>query len=260
MELCMSEQKNINTIFKAAEILKCITKDINQSSNIADNLGQSRSTTHRMLKTLQAAEFVIQDPISLRYSLGPFVHYLADYSNQHHHELIFSALPEMEKLRNNTGETIVLAVRIGLRRMYIEELPSFQPLKYATGKGYAPPIYAGATGKVLLSQMPPAELLRLIDPIKLEKVGPNTITDHDVLLKELEKIRHDGYAVSSSELVAGAASVAVPIHNYSQLAAICALGPESRMMNRTDDILTELRKAVTVIEKAFAKSPRLTGR
>ena len=52
----MREQKNVNTIIKAADILKCITKGINQSSSIADNLGLSRSTTHRLLKTLQAAE------------------------------------------------------------------------------------------------------------------------------------------------------------------------------------------------------------
>jgi len=251
----MPEQKNVNTIIKAADILKCITKGINQSSNIAGYLTLSRSTTHRLLKTLQAAGFVIQDPITLRYSLGPFVHQIADYSNRHHHELIFSALPEMEKLRSITGETIVLVVRVGLRRMYIEELPSFQPLKYATGKGYAPPVYAGATGKVLLSQMPPAELIRLIDSITLEKVGANTITDRDLLLRELEKVRRDGYAVSCSELVAGAASVAVPIHNYSQSVAICVLGPESRMMNRIDELLAELRKAVPVIEKALAKKP-----
>ena len=127
----MSEQKNVNTILKAADILKCLTKGINQSSNIAGNLDLSRSTTHRLLKTLQAAEFVIQDPITLRYNLGPLVHYLADYSTRYHHNLIFCALPEMEKLRNTTGETIVLVIRVGLRRMYLEELPSFHLLKYA---------------------------------------------------------------------------------------------------------------------------------
>jgi DNA-binding IclR family transcriptional regulator len=249
----MSEQKNVNTIIKAADILKCITKGINQSSNIAGNLELSRSTTHRLLKTLQAAEFVVQDPITLRYSLGPFAHYLADYSTRYHHNLISCALPEMEKLRSITGETIVLVIRVGLRRMYLEELPSFQPLKYAAGKGYSPPIYAGATGKVLLSQMPSQELLRLIDIISLEKVAPNTITDRSVLLNEIEDIRRKGYAVSCSELVVGAGSVAVPIKSYSQSVAMCVLGPENRIVNRVDDILTALRTSASAIEKALGK-------
>lgn len=239
---------------KAAEILRSITRGINQSSNIADHLNLSRSTTHRMLKTLQAAEFVIQDPITLTYSLGPFVHRLAEYSAQYHENLISCALPEMDKLRNVTGETIVLVIRVGVRRMYIEELPSFKPLKYAPGKGYAPPLHAGATGKLLLSQMPVPERLRLMKSIKLEKILPNTITDREILLNELEEIRRKGYAVSCSELEDGAASVAVPIRNYSQPVAMCVLGPEKRMVNRFEEILEEARKTVLLIEKALAKT------
>jgi len=247
----MPGQKNVNTIVKATNILKCITKGINQSSNIAGNLGLSRSTTHRLLKSLQATEFVVQDPITLRYSLGSFAHYLADYSTRYHHNLISCALPEMERLRSITGETIVLVIRVGHRRMYLEELPSFQPLKYAAGKGYSPPIYAGATGKVLLSQMPSPELSRLIDTISFKKVAPNTITDRNVLLNEIEGIRRKGYAVSCSELVVGAGSVAVPIKKYSQSVAMCVLGPENRIVNRVDEILTELRASASAIEKAL---------
>ncbi len=249
----MSEIKSVHTILKAADILRCITRGINQSSNIADHLDLSRSTTHRMLKTLQSAEFVVQDPLTLRYSLGPFVHRLANYSAQYHENLISCALPGMDRLRSVTGETIVLVIRVGVRRMYIEELPSFQPLKYAPGKGYSPPLHAGATGKVLLAQMPVPELLRLLESMKLEKVLPNTITDRDTLLKELEEVRRKGYAVSRSELVSGAASVAVPIHNYSQPVAICVLGPENRMVDRFEETLKILRKTVPVIEKALAK-------
>jgi len=249
----MSDQKTINTILKAADILRTIAIGINQSSSIAGNLKLSRSTTHRLLKTLQAAELVLQDPITLRYSLGPFVHYLADYANRYHHNLISCALLEMEKLRNLTGETIVLVIRLGVRRMYLEELPSFHPLKYAAGKGYTPPVYAGATGKVLLSQMSRPELLRLLDSITLDKVAPNTITDRETLLKEIENTRRKGYAISYSELVAGAASVSVSIHHYSQPVALCVLGPENRMANRTNEILRKLRHSALVIEKALNK-------
>ena len=249
----MAEQKAISTVRKAADILRTIAIGINQSSSIAGNLEMSRSTTHRLLKTLQVTQFVVQDPITLRYSLGPFIHHLADCSKRYHHHLISCALPEMEKLRSLTGETIVLVIRAGLRRMYLEELPSFHPLKYAAGKGYSPPVYAGATGKVLLSQMPTPELLRLINAVGLERVAPNTITDQNLLLKEVEHIRRSGYAVSYSELVAGAASVAVAIKNYSEPVAMCVLGPESRMANKVDEILRKLRASASAIEKALRK-------
>lgn len=243
-----------NTILKASHILRVITEGINRSSSIAAALGLSNSTTHRLLKILQKAEFVIQDPITMTYSIGPFVNSLAENYSRRHSDLIFCALSEMEKLRRVTGETIVLAVRTGIRRIYLEELPSFHLLKYAAGKGYAPPIYAGATGKVLLAQMPTAELLKLIDAIRLKKIGPNTITKRGALLEELNRVRQEGYAVSFSELVEGAASVAVPIRNYLQPAAICVLGPESRIRNRVDEILKHLRLCASAIERALQKT------
>ena len=73
------------------------------------------------------------------------------------------------------------------------------------------------------------------------------------MLKELEDIRRKGYAVSFSELVVGAASVAVPINNYLQSVAMCVLGPENRMANRIDEILKKLRRAASAIDKALGK-------
>jgi DNA-binding IclR family transcriptional regulator len=69
----------------------------------------------------------------------------------------------------------------------------------------------------------------------------------------IEDIRRKGYAVSFRELVVGAGSVAVPIKNYSQSVAMCVLGPENRIVNRVDEILTELRSSVSVIEQALSK-------
>ena len=65
----MPEQEKPNSILRAADILKCITEGMNQSSIMADSLGLSRSTTHRLLKTLQTAGFVFQDPLSLHYNV-----------------------------------------------------------------------------------------------------------------------------------------------------------------------------------------------
>ena len=89
----MPGQQKVNTIIEASDILKSIAKEIDQGSNIASNLRLTRSTTHWLLKTLQTAEFAFQDPITLRYGLLSFVHYLSDYSASYHHNLTFCALP-----------------------------------------------------------------------------------------------------------------------------------------------------------------------
>jgi len=249
----MQEQEKHNTIHKAADILRCITEGMNQSSIIADSLGLSRSTTHRLLKTLHAAGFVFQDPHSLHYDVGPLIYRLADYCTRSHQILLFCALGEMEKLRRTTDETVALVIRVGLNRMHLEELPSLHPLKYAAGKGSTAPIYAGSTGKLLLTQIPYQEMLQILDNLRLAKVGPNTITNRHGLLKELEKVRRQGYSISYAEIVPGSASVAVPIRNYSQPLAMCVLGPENRMSNRIDEILKKAKRAASAIERRLKK-------
>ena len=245
----MSKQENVNAITRAADILECITQGMSQSSIIGDSLGLSRSTTHRLLKTLQTAGFVFQDPITLHYHLGPLIHSLTDYSTRHHQILSFCALPEMEKLRRAICETVSLVIRVGLNRMQLEELSSPHPLKFAAGKGFTAPLYAGSTGKILLTLTPKEEMLRILDRLSLDKVGPNTITDRNVLLKELEKVRRQGFAISFAEIVPGSVSVAVPVRNYPYPAAICVLGPDSRILNRTDEILKKAKRAATAIDR-----------
>ena len=67
----MSSPESVEVILRVAGTLKCITEGMNQNSIIADFLGLSRSTTHRLLKTLLAADFLFRDSLSRRYYLGP---------------------------------------------------------------------------------------------------------------------------------------------------------------------------------------------
>ena len=245
----MPEQEKPNSILRAADILKCITEGMNQSSIMADSLGLSRSTTHRLLKTLQTAGFVFQDPLNLHYNVGPLIHHLADFSARSHQILSFCAVGEMEKLRRATDETVALVIRVGLNRMQLEEFPSLHPLKYTAGNGYTAPIYAGSTGKLLLTQMPHQEMLQILDNLSLVKVGPNTITERHDIMKELEKVRRQGYAISYAEIVPGSASIAVPIRKYSQPVAMCVIGPQDRMSNRIDEILKKAKRAASAIDR-----------
>jgi DNA-binding IclR family transcriptional regulator len=64
--------------------------------------------------------------------------------------------------------------------------------------------------------------------IKYAKIGPNTITDQEVLTEEIRRVRIQGYAVSFSERVPGSASISVAVKGYACPVALSVLGPESR--------------------------------
>ncbi|MFX0199751.1 MAG: IclR family transcriptional regulator [Candidatus Hodarchaeota archaeon] len=120
----------------------------------------------------------------------------------------------MKYLRNVSGETVVLHIRIGVQRICLEELQSVQNIRFTVGKGYIARLYTGSAGKLLIAELKEDELNLLLKYIDLVAVGPNTITDEKFLRKEVKKVRKRGYATSFGERIEGSASISVPVRNY----------------------------------------------
>jgi len=225
--------KSINSIIKATDILKTLADEIDRISDLSNKLNLSKGTVHRFLHSLEIAGMVTRDPITRRYYLGPLILNLASRPIISHKNLVVCAFEEMRSLRDLTGETILLHIRIGLERICLEELVSYENIRYTAGKGFATPIYVGSAGKILLSELEDNELQSLLENIRLTSVGPNTITDKKALLKELNKVRKQRYATSLGERVAGSASISVPIKNYICPVAMTVLGPDNRFTLKT---------------------------
>ncbi len=247
----MTNQKIVNSITKGVDILRNLSEGIDRISELSKKLHLSKSTAHRLLKTLEVSELVMQDPITRRYFLGPLILNLASRPIISHQNLILSAFEDMRSLRDLSRETVVLHIRIGLERICLEELPSFENIRYTAGKGFVAPIYTGSAGKVLLSELEDNELQILMSNLHLDPIGPNTITDKKALLKEVKKVRKQGYATSFGERVLGSASIAVPIKNYICPVSFGILGPDNRFTldRMMMDILESMKESSRRISK-----------
>lgn len=231
----------INSLIRAAEILKCLGKGLEQSSVIADTVQLSRSTTHRLLNTLVLTGFATQDPVSRKYYLGPLIQTLAADPLTVHQGLIQCAIAEMRRLQDRYLGTVMLQVRQGAHRIIIEELRSDHQMPYFWGKGMSAPIHTGASGKMLLAEMTTASLDILFEKIDLFPVGPNTITSKAAMLAELEKIRKNGYAESESEHHREVYAIAVPVREYSCPVALGIAGHVSHMKEKTDAMVEDFK-------------------
>lgn len=258
----MATSKNsngVNSVVRAGQILHCLSSGINRVSKISENLQLSISTIHRLLKTLESIGFAIQDPSNNTYHLGPSIFRLSRNLTTSHQFLISIALKYMEQLRELSGETVSLTIRQGLQRVQLEEFPSKRELKVAVGSVFAVPIYAGSASKVLLSELDERELNGILQKIELSSVGPNTITDKDILLRELEKARKQGYSTSHGEVIKGAASISIPIRDYFCPAALSVIGPEDRFLPKMITILEELKNSAMLISSKL-KGKAASGR
>jgi DNA-binding IclR family transcriptional regulator len=219
----------VNSVYRAAEILNMLSVGKNRITDISKELSLSKSTTHRLLKTLEKCGFVVQDPTSHQYFLGHLIIKLSSNPLDTHQHLIVCAYEEMKKLKETSEETVALHIRVGTQRICLEEMQANQNIRYVIGKGSVSPIYAGSAGKILLSELTDHELTNLLKNIKLTRVGPNTITDRNNLFQELDKIKKQGYAISSGETLEGAISISVPIRGYFCPVALSIFGAKFRL-------------------------------
>lgn len=256
----MALHKTINSIVRASNVLRCLADGVGRVSEISHYMGLPKGTTHRLLKTLESTGFVVQDPVSRLYSLGNLITELASNPLITHQNLIVCSYEEMEKLRDSTSETVLLHVRVGLERVILEEVQSPHNLRYSSGKGDSSPIYTGAAGKVLLSELEQGDLEILLKNTRLLPITKNTITDQRVLFKEVEEARKHGYAESCGEAQEGSAAVAVPIRNYACPLALSIVGPESRFLLKRMSCLDELKRSADKISRKLTEIAPLQRR
>jgi DNA-binding IclR family transcriptional regulator len=221
-----------------------------EASKLQSAVKLSRPTLYRMLAAMERKRVLRSYGQPRRYELGARVIELANaWLNQS--EITRVSSPFLRDLWETSGETIVLSVMRDGTRMTIQQFRSNSPLSYAPGIGKAMPLYAGASSKAILAFLPPDEVKSAIAkaPRKLDR---KKLTD------ALTSIRQRGFAVSSGELVAGAASIAAPVFDdkHVVVGSVALALPASRLTRASRDLfITQVTRAATQISEALGYRP-----
>src|SRR2546422_3979673 len=169
-------------------------------SELARELGLTRSTSHRYVATLARLGYLQQNPQSRKYRLGPRVLDLG-CSAINSMELREISLPHLQQLSDETGHTVNMAILDGTDIVYIERVRSSRPgqrdIDLDLHVGSRLPAYCTSMGKVLLAYLPEADRRAVLDSILLTRRGPNTLTDLEALCEDLERVRRTGLAVNN---------------------------------------------------------------
>ena len=126
-----------------------------------------------------------------------------------------SALPILQQLRDETGETINLTLLSGSEILYVERIMSDYLVNVNVNVGDRLPVYCASMGKVILAFLSESRLEQILSAIKFIPRTEKTIASRSALLKELERISANGFAINDEELEKGLRAVAAPIFNYT---------------------------------------------
>jgi IclR family transcriptional regulator, pca regulon regulatory protein len=187
-------------------------------TELARELGLTRSTTHRYVATLTSLRYLEQDGSTRKYRLGPRVLDLG-FSMLGSLELREVAAPHLRQLTDSTGHTSNLAIRDDTDVILIDRVRGrpgrYHHLEFTLHVGSRLPSYCSATGKALLAFVPRPDLDRLLDRMDLVPRGPRTLTDRNALMDELEQVRRTGLATNDEELESALRSIAAPVRARS---------------------------------------------
>jgi IclR family pca regulon transcriptional regulator len=232
----LREPRYSQSLERGLAILGCFTpkRPVLGIADIADQLGMSRSTTHRYVITLVALGYLEQGA-SRKYRLGLRVTDLG-MSALNSTGLREHAHPYLEELRQRTSYTSSLAVLEGTEILYVDRVRSFRRgqnlLDLDLHPGSRLPAYCTAMGKLLLAYLPESSQREELAAIKPTKRGPNTITSKKGLREELDQVHDAGFAVNDEELAADLYSIAAPVRNEARdVVAAVNLSAESSMIS-----------------------------
>ncbi len=241
----------LSTAKNALRVLNSFTLEAPEKrvSDLAVELGIGKSTISRLLSTLESEGYVIKESENQKYRLGLRILELNSIVISQL-EINRAARPVLEKLVKDTGEAAVIAV-LEDEVVYIEQIECTHPVQILTYIGSRSPVHCTGSGKVLLAFHESANFQQVLDK-GFESFTPSTVTDPDVLRKQLSEIRETGFCYCESEYLKDIVSFSAPIRNYSKIvvASISLVGPIHRIQQQPFPTLkSKVIKAAKEISK-----------
>lgn len=230
----MAEYSSLAAVERTFVIIKTLVGKVNglSVSKLVEETGISKSIVSRILKTLKDNNYVEQDPDTRFYRLSyDFIGLSLKHFNALGVDGIF--LPALRTISAEVKELVQLSVVSQEKVYFVQKIEGDNQLKVADMLGKEAPLHCSAAGKMWLSTLPQEEIIRLVSQHGMSRYTENTITDLNELLKELEKIKQVGYAVSLEEFNQGITGVAVPVYSNAKerqlMASIVITAPTVRM-------------------------------
>lgn len=224
-------------------------------SDLARLLGSNRATTHRFLATLQELGYVEKD-YKERYRLSYKMLEVGRKAIDRHgiHQI---ARPYMLELSLSFNETINLGFFDGVDILHLDKIDSKEILRMDSPIGSRAPAYCTALGKAVLAFLPQHDLENYLSQTELKPIGPNTITSPQMLQKELERIRENGFSLDDEELSSGLRCIGAPVFDHHRAQPVYAMsvsGPSMRMTSEkikkiSQKIISETNKLSQEIKK-----------
>lgn len=213
----MTEDRyRVQSVERAFALLEALAEAGPEGMTLTDlgrTLGVSKSTAYAILQTLLSGGFVADGGSGLtrRYRLGMALARLGDVVVSQI-ALRDAAMPVMRDLTAVTGLTSRVAVLDEPFAVVIGRVDAPRSTVHiASNLGKREHLHRSAVGKAILSALPEETVHEIVASVGLPGNTRRTITDEEVLFRELDASARRGYAIDDEEDADGVFCVGSPI-------------------------------------------------
>lgn len=202
---------------------------------IASALDIPASSAYRYIKLFRETDYLYE--MDGYYYPGVRISSRDEQTEKQH--LVEVAAPVLNRLCSQTGETVILTVRVQMAALCLERLSPRRADALSFYRGSVRPLHAGASATTLLAYAP-AEVVAAVEESGMRRFTAMT-PDASRLKVLLPAIRSNGFSVSEGEVDPFMVAVAAPVFRHGH--CICALsiaGRQQRMSGQRLDEVVEL--------------------
>jgi len=231
--------RTVPAVQRAFAILEMLTGERAElrAPEIVDELRLPRTTVHELVNTLVSLGYLETSPIRPGvYRLGQKLVGLGmTYVDRL--DLAVEGRKVAEQIVRECSETVHVAALDGRDAVYLVKVDSTRAVRMVSAQGRRLPAHCTAVGKMLLAQLPDAEVDALYRDADLESLTPNSITDMGQLRATLDEVRRAGVAFDREESTLEVSCVSAPVydHNANVVAAMSVSIPVTRWDERGDE-------------------------
>ncbi|RNC66613.1 MAG: IclR family transcriptional regulator [Desulfuromonadales bacterium] len=228
----------IQAVDHALDLLEQFHDEIDELgvTELSKRLKLHKNNVFRLLATLESRGYIEQNRVTENYRLGlktlelgqTFIKQMG---------LLRQSRPVLEWLVSQCNETAYVAILKELSIVYLDVVETDLTVRVVPRVGSRLPAYCTAAGKIQMAYMNDEELETFFPSKELKAFTPNTITDRDVLKKNLKVVAEQGYAIDNEELDLGVRCVGAPIRDYTRriIGAVSLSGPSMRFTDERMD-------------------------
>jgi IclR family KDG regulon transcriptional repressor len=195
-----SEAKGTAALSKGIRVLTAIAEAPRQltARELSNTTALPRPTVYRLLAALVQAGLVRQSATGHTYQLGNALVAIAHRALEQI-DIRDIAREHLMTLRDDTGETVHLAIPHNNMMLYVDNLDSPERVRMACSLGVSVPLHTTAVGKAYLAFLPREECEVLLAQMPLARVTGQSITSADMLRREIALTRRRGWAADEEE-------------------------------------------------------------